>query len=87
MFTSLVPVLARTRTRQSFDANARWSRVFFLNGALNAVLHLSQLSDQLDVGHVTLESSKRVNLALTWVATINIMSCIQTCFAQSEIAA
>ena len=29
-------------------------------------LHLSELSDQLDV---TLESSKRVKLALTWVAT------------------
>jgi hypothetical protein len=40
--------------------------VFFsLNEALNAVLHLSELSDQLDV---TLESSKIVKLALTWVA-------------------
>jgi hypothetical protein len=33
---------------------------------LNAVLHFSELSDQLDV---TLESSERVKLALTWVAT------------------
>ena len=62
----LLPVLARARTRQSCDANARFPRVFFLNEALNAVLHLSELSDQLDV---TLESSKRVKLALTWVAT------------------
>jgi hypothetical protein len=35
------------------------------SAALN-VLHLSELSDQLDV---TLESSKIVKLALTWVAT------------------
>ncbi len=61
-----LPVLARARTRQSCDANARFARVFFLNEALNAVLHLSELSDQLDV---TLESSKIVKLALTWVAT------------------
>ena len=33
---------------------------------VNVVLHLSELSDQLDV---TLESSKIVKLALTWVAT------------------
>jgi hypothetical protein len=32
-----------------------------------AVLHLSELSDQLDV---TLESSKRGKLTLTWVVTI-----------------
>jgi hypothetical protein len=44
----------------------RFPCVFFLNEALNAVLHLRELSDQLDV---TLESSKRVKLALTWVAT------------------
>jgi hypothetical protein len=62
----LLPVLARARTRQSCDANARFSRAFFRNEALNAVLHLSELSDQLDV---TLESSKIVELALTWVAT------------------
>jgi len=31
------------------------------------LLHLSELSDQLDV---TLESSKRGKLTLTWVATI-----------------
>jgi hypothetical protein len=42
---------------------------FFQNEALNAVLHLSQLSDQLDV---TLESSKIVKLTLTWVATTQI---------------
>ena len=34
--------------------------------AMNAVLSLSELSDQVDV---TLESSKIVKLALTWVAT------------------
>ena len=58
-------------------ANARFRRVFFENEALNAVLNSSDLSDQLDV---TLESSKIVKLALTWVATthercnqINIM--------------
>jgi hypothetical protein len=62
----LLPELARARTRQSFDANARFPHVFFLNEALNAVLLLSELSDQLDV---TLESSKIVKLALTWVAT------------------
>ena len=61
----LLPVRARARTRQSCDDNARFSRVFFLNETLNAALHLSELSDQLDV---TLESSKRVKLALTWVA-------------------
>jgi hypothetical protein len=54
------------RTRQSCDANARFSRAFFRNEALNAVLHLSELSNQLDV---TLESSKIVKLALNWVAT------------------
>ena len=59
-------MLARARIRQSCDANARFSRVFLLNEALNAVLHVSELSGQLDV---TLESSKRVKLALTWVAT------------------
>jgi hypothetical protein len=47
---------------------------------LNAVLLLSELSDQLDV---TLESSKIVKLALTWVATtqsdaIKYMPFIQT---------
>jgi hypothetical protein len=62
----LLPELARARTRQICDANARFPRVFFRNDALNAVLHLSELSDQLDV---TLESSKIVKLALTWVAT------------------
>ncbi len=64
--SSLLPGLARARTRQSCYANARFSRVFFLNEALNAVLLLSELSDQLDV---TLETSKVVKLALTWVAT------------------
>jgi hypothetical protein len=54
-------------TRQ--NVNARFPRVFFWNEALNAVLllgELHELSDQLDV---TLESSKRVKQALTWVAT------------------
>jgi hypothetical protein len=59
-------VLARARTRQSCDANARFPRAFFRNEALNAVLLLSELSDQLDV---TLESSKIVKLALIWVVT------------------
>jgi hypothetical protein len=36
---------------------------------LNAVLHLSELSDQLDV---TLQSSKIVKLARTWVATYKV---------------
>jgi hypothetical protein len=61
-------------TAASCDANARFPRDFFWNEALNAVLHLSELSDQLDV---TLESSKRVKLDLTWVATTQ--SDIQTC--------
>jgi hypothetical protein len=39
---------------------------FLLKRSFNAVLLLSELSDQLDV---TLESSKIVKLALTWVAT------------------
>jgi sulfur relay (sulfurtransferase) DsrF/TusC family protein len=39
---------------------------FSLNEGLNAVLHLSELSDQLDV---TLEGSEIVKLALAWVAT------------------
>jgi hypothetical protein len=56
-------VLAHARTRDSCDVNAR---VSLYNEALNAVLHLSEPSDQLDV---TLESSKMVKLALTWVAT------------------
>ena len=59
--SSLLPEHARARTRQSCDANARFPRVVFLNEALNAVLHLSELSDQLDV---TLESSKTVKMAL-----------------------
>jgi hypothetical protein len=40
---------------------------FSFNKVLNAVLHLSELSHQLDVTH---ESSKRVKLDLTWVATV-----------------
>ncbi len=64
--SSLLPELARARTRQSCDANARIPCVFFRNEALNAVLHLCELSDQLDV---TLESSKTVKVALTWVVT------------------
>ena len=64
--SSLLPELARARTRQSCDANARFSRVFLCNEALNAVLLLSELSGR---HYVTLESSKTVKLALTWVAT------------------
>jgi hypothetical protein len=41
-------------------------RVIFGNEALNAVLHLSELSDQLDV---TLENSTIVKVALNWIAT------------------
>ncbi len=66
--SSLLPELARARIRQICDAKARFPRVFFGNEALNAVLHLSELSDQLDVTLV-LESTKIVKLALTWVAT------------------
>ncbi len=64
LLSSLQPEHARSR--QSCDANARFPRVVFLNEALNAVLHLSELSDQLDV---TLESSKIVKPTLTWVVT------------------
>ncbi len=39
----------------------------FFNEALNAVLHLSEFSDQLDVTLERLESSKVVKLALIWV--------------------
>ena len=66
LLSSLLPVLARARTCQSCDTNARFPRAFFRIEALNAVLHVSELSDQLDV---TLENSKIVKLALTWVAT------------------
>jgi hypothetical protein len=59
-------VLAFARTQQSCDDNARFSRVFFQNEASNAVLHLSERSDQLDV---TLASSKIVKRAFTLVAT------------------
>ena len=52
--------LIYARTWQSCDANARFSRVFIWNEALNAVLHFSELFDQLDV---TLESSKIVKWA------------------------
>ena len=62
----LLPELARARLRQSCDAIARFPCVFFSNEALDALLHLSKLSDQLDV---TLESSKILKLALTLVAT------------------
>ncbi len=72
--------------RQSWDANARSSRVFIWKEPLNAV-HLSELSDQLDVTH---ESSKRVKLALTddpkRYNQIKIMPFIQTCLAQSQSA-
>jgi len=59
-------VLAFARTQQSCDDNARFSSVFFQNEASNAVLHLSERSDQLDV---TLASSKIVKRAFTLVAT------------------
>jgi hypothetical protein len=60
----LLSVLPHAHTRQSWDANARFSRVFFWSFEYN--LYLSEVSDQLDV---TFERSKRVKLALTWVAT------------------
>jgi hypothetical protein len=54
------------------------------------MLHVSELSDQLDV---TIESSKMVKVALSWVATTQsdaiktkIMPFIQTCLAQSQSA-
>ena len=62
----LLSVLPHTRIRQSYDINAHLSRVFFLKKALNVVLHLNQLSDQLDV---TFASSKIVKRDLTWVVT------------------
>ena len=62
----LLLVLSLTRTRQTCDVNARFSRVFFRNEVLNAVLFFSDLSDHLDV---TLGSSKIVKLSLTWVVT------------------
>jgi hypothetical protein len=65
-----MPVLAHARTRHSCEANARFP---FQNEALNAVLHLSELSDQLDVTLASeLESSKIVKVALAWVATTQI---------------
>ncbi len=48
LLSSLLPVLARARSPQSCDANARFFSGFFLNETLNAVLHLSELSDQLE---------------------------------------
>ena len=47
-------------------ANARFPAFSFEMKLEMAGLHFSELSDQLDV---TLESSKIVKLALTWVAT------------------
>jgi hypothetical protein len=76
LLSSLLPVLALAHTRESCHVNARFPRDFFWNEALNAVLHVSELSDQLDV---TLESSKIVKLALTWVATTQsdaIVACL-----------
>jgi hypothetical protein len=57
LLSSFPAELARARTRQSCDANARFSRVLFRNEVLthDAVLHLREISDQLDA---TLESSK-----------------------------
>ena len=66
LLSSLLPVLALARTRQSCDANARFSRVFIQNEASKAVLHLGERSDQLDV---TFASSKIVKLAFTLAAT------------------
>jgi hypothetical protein len=50
LLSSLLPELARAGTRQSCDANARFSRDLFLNEALNAALHskltISKKSDK-----------------------------------------
>jgi hypothetical protein len=62
----LLPELATRSHPAELRRQRSLSPRFLLNEALNAVLHLSELSDQLDV---TLESSKIVKLALTWVAT------------------
>jgi hypothetical protein len=89
LLSPLPQELAHARTRHSCDENARFSRVLFRNEALNAVLHLREISDQHDV---TLESSKIVKLALTWVPTTQSdaikknMPFIQTSLAQSESA-
>ncbi len=68
-FQMTLKMLAHTDNRQICDANACYSRVFFsyevLNEVLNAVLYLSEHSDQLDV---TLESSKIVKLAAQWLS-------------------
>jgi hypothetical protein len=90
---SLLPVLARcytrARNRQSCDANAGLSRIFYQNEASNAVLQSSELSDQLVA---TLKSSTIVKIALTWIHDakrcdkIKIMPSIQTSLAQSESA-
>ena len=48
------------------DDNAHFSHVFFEMKLQMTGLYFSELSDQLDV---TLESSKIVKLALTWVVT------------------
>jgi hypothetical protein len=45
----LLKMLARDRTRQICDTNAHFPRVFFWDEDLNAVLNVSELSDQLDV--------------------------------------
>jgi len=42
-------MLARDRTRQICNTNAHFPRVFFWDEDLNAVLNVSELSDQLDV--------------------------------------
>ena len=65
LLSSLLPELARSHLAELRRQRSLFPR-FLFNEALNAVLHLSELSDLLDV---TLDSSKIVKLALTWVAT------------------
>ena len=48
LLSSLLPVLAHARTRQKCDDNARFSRVFFSDEALDAVLCLCELCYQPD---------------------------------------
>jgi hypothetical protein len=88
LLSSLLPVPASSRPRQSCDANARFPRNFFRNEALNAVLHISELSDQLDL---TLGTSKIIQLDTTVshlkrCSQIRIMQFIQTILAQSASA-
>jgi hypothetical protein len=71
----------RAPTRQSCDANVGFPRVFFENEDSNAVLHSSELSDQLVA---TLKTSKMVNIALTWVPDVKRFNQIKIKAIQSN---